>query len=143
VVKIAEVLGVTPKWLTTGVEPKLATAANEAILVGKVGAGAIVTRFDEGVVLEGVDPPPGVDHVLAARIEGDSMFPFEDGWLVFYREEHRGVPESCIGKLCVVGLKDGTTLVKKLKRARKKAYSIWRVGTHRRGKMWRWNGPRA
>lgn len=130
-VKIAEKLGVYPKWLSEEVGPKLISRAREAVLVGKVGAGAEVTRFDEGVVLEGIEPPPGVDQCLAARISGDSMFPFEDGWLIFYTQEHAGIPEEAVGKLAVVGLKDNTTLVKKLKRGSRKG--LWRLES--------WNAP--
>lgn len=131
ILKIAAALGVQPTWLTEESGPKLPAKPREAILVGKVGAGAHVTRFPEGVVLEGIEPPPGVDECLAARIEGDSMYPFEDGWLIFYADEHRGVAERCIGSLCVVGLKDDTTLVKKLKRGSHRG--TWRLES--------WNAP--
>lgn len=95
--------------------------SQESVLVGEIGAGAEVIRFDEGVVLEGgIAPPPGLAGPLAARVKGDSMPPFRDGWLIFYGEEHRGVPDACLGKLCAVGLKDGTTLVKVLHKGSKR-----------------------
>ena len=59
VVRIAEALGVSPKWLADGTGPKTSGRRQEALLVGKVGAGAEITRFDEGSVLEGIEPPPG------------------------------------------------------------------------------------
>ena len=63
VVAIAEALGVAPKWLADGTGPKLPRRRVEALLVGKVGAGAEITRFDEGTVLEGIEPPPGPWHL--------------------------------------------------------------------------------
>lgn len=101
----------------------------EPVLVGKVGAGAQIVRFEEGVVLEAVAPP---DYGgIAARVEGDSMPPFRDGWLIFYRAEHRGVAEDCINKLCVVGLKDGAVLIKILHRGSRKGLFD----------LESWNGP--
>lgn len=120
-VPIARTLGVYADWLWDETGPKLLEPAREALLVGYVGAGAQIVRHDEGVVLSGgIEPPPGHDTALAARIEGSSMYPLESGWLIFYTEEHRGIPDDCLNKLSVVGLDDGTTLVKKLRRAGKK-----------------------
>jgi hypothetical protein len=120
VVRIAEVLGVTPKWLADGIGPKTVARKQEALLVGKVGAGAEITRFDEGVVLAGIEPPPGLGICNAAEIHGDSQYPLQEGWLIFYGAEHAGIPEDCIGKLSVVQVKDGPILLKTIKRARKK-----------------------
>lgn len=116
-VPIARALGVLPDWLWDETGPKFAPKLREAILVGNVGAGNMVVRFEEGVVLEGgIEPPTGYDRANVARIEGSSMYPLEPGWLIFYGEEHRGVLDSHLNKLCVVGLQDGVTLIKKLRR---------------------------
>lgn len=111
ILAIARTLGVTPEWLQQGKGEKYSNT-REAMLVGEVGAAAEVVRFDEGVVMEGTPVPPGSSAVNAARVRGESMPPFRDGWLIFYGAEHQHILEDCIGKLCVVGLKDGTTLVK-------------------------------
>lgn len=104
---------------------------NEALLVGKVGAGAEIIRFDEGTVLAGIEPPPGLEACNAAEITGDSQYPLQEGWLIFYGAEHQGIPEECVGKLCIVGVKDGPTLLKTLKRGTRKG--LWRLES--------WNAP--
>jgi hypothetical protein len=131
VVRIAEALGVLPKWLADGTGPKSAGPRQEALLVGKVGAGAEIIRFDEGSVLEGIEPPPGLGICNAAVISGDSQYPLQEGWLIFYGAEHAGIAEDCIGKLSVVQVKDGPILLKTIKRARKKG--LFRLES--------WNAP--
>jgi hypothetical protein len=59
------------------------------------------------------------------------MHPLRKGWLVFWRKDHDGVPDSCIGQLCVVQVKDGPTLLKELHLgSRKGLYTLTS-----------WNGP--
>ena len=125
---IAEALGVSLDWLAGG-KGKLRRA--EALLVGKVGAGSEITRFDEGTVLAGIEPPPGVDAPNVAEISGDSQYPLQEGWLIFYGPEHQGVAEDCIGKLCVVQVKDGPTLLKTVKRGSRR--NLFRLES--------WNAP--
>jgi phage repressor protein C with HTH and peptisase S24 domain len=114
---IADALGVSLDWLAGG---KGRSRGAEALLVGKVGAGSEIIRFDEGTVLAGIEPPSGVDAPNVAEISGDSQYPLQEGWLIFYGPEHQGVAEDCIGKLCVVQVKDGPTLLKTLKRGSRK-----------------------
>lgn len=97
----------------------------------RLGAGKIIDRFDEGTVLAGVEPPPGVDAPNVAEISGDSQYPLQEGWLIFYGPEHQGVGEDCMGKLCVVQVKDGPTLLKTLKRGSRKG--LFRLES--------WNAP--
>jgi hypothetical protein len=134
IVAIAEALGVSPKWLADGSGPKFPAGRGrklEALLVGKVGAGAEITRFDEGTVLEGIEPPPGLGICNAAIISGDSQYPLQEGWLIFYGAEHQGIAEDCIGKLSVVQVKDGPILLKTIKRAARKG--LFRLES--------WNAP--
>ncbi len=125
---IAEALGVSLDWLAGG-KGKFRRA--ESLLVGKVGAGAEITRFDEGTVLAGIEQPPGIDAPNVAEISGTSQYPLQEGWLIFYGPEHQGIPEDCIGKLCVVQVKDGPTLLKTLKRGSRKG--LFRLES--------WNAP--
>jgi len=124
---IAQALGVTGDWLATGrhARPK---RAPEALLVGKVGAGAEIIRFDDGTA-PGVEAPPGAPNV--AEISGDSQHPLQAGWRIFYGPEHQGVAEDCLGKLCVLQVKDGPTLLKTLKRGSRKG--LFRLES--------WNAP--
>lgn len=88
-------------------------------VVGYVGAGAEVIPFDEYAPDEGMEqveaPPSSQGGVVAVRVRGESMFPIEDGWLVFYRRDHDGVPSFCNQRLCVVKVAEGPTLLKKLR----------------------------
>ncbi len=97
----------------------------------RLGAGEVIDRFDEGTVLAGVEPPPGVDAPNVAEISGDSQYPLQEGWLIFYGPEYQGVDEDCLGKLCVVQVKDGPTLLKTLKRGSRKG--LFRLES--------WNAP--
>lgn len=130
-VEIAAALEVSPEWLSAERGQKFPNASPQALLVGKVGAGAEVTRFDDGTVLEGIDPPPGAPNCNAAVISGDSMHPLQDGWIVFYGQEFQGVPESAIGKMAIVQVKDGPILLKTLKPGSRKG--LWRLES--------WNAP--
>lgn len=68
---------------------------------------------------EVVKPVHFAGDCVAVRIRGDSMHPLRDGWLIFYARHQDGVPDECIGELCVVKVAgDGPTLVKELRRGR-------------------------
>jgi hypothetical protein len=127
---IAGALSVSLDWLATGKDSGRAVAA-EALLVGKVGAGSEIIRFDEGTVLAGIEAPAGVDAPNVAEISGDSQYPLQEGWLIFYGPEHQGVAEDCMGKLCVVQVKDGPTLLKTVKRGTRRG--LFRLES--------WNAP--
>jgi hypothetical protein len=132
---IAAALDITTDWLATGKNDIRGNRGGrrraEALLVGKVGAGSEIIRFDEGTVLAGIEAPPGVDAPNVAEISGDSQYPLQEGWLIFYGPEHQGVAEECLGKLCVVQVKDGPTLLKTLKRGSRRG--LFRLES--------WNAP--
>lgn len=116
-IKYAAFFKISLEWLLTGRgRPR---GKNFAQVVGYIGAGSEVIPVDDhaqGASLEEVEPPPGVDFpCVAARIRGNSMHPFQDGWLVFWTKDQDGVPEECIGKLCVVKLQDGRMYLKTLR----------------------------
>ncbi len=60
-----------------------------------------------------------------------ASYPLQEGWLIFYGPEHQGVSDDCMGKLCVVQVKDGATLLKTLKRGSRKG--LFRLES--------WNAP--
>jgi len=128
---LAQALGVNGDWLATGKHSRLRAARPEALLVGKVGAGSEIIRFDDGTALVGVEAPPGIDAPNVAEISGDSQYPLQEGWRIFYGPEHQGITEDCLGKLCVVQVKDGPTLLKTLKRGGRKG--LFRLES--------WNAP--
>lgn len=98
-------------------------------IVGYVGAGAEIYPFDDAPLGDGfeqVDAPPGEIDCVAVRVRGTSQYPMLlDGWLLFYRKDAQGVFEQDVGKLCVVRIKDGPTLVKTLRKSAKKG--LWRL----------------
>jgi transcriptional regulator with XRE-family HTH domain len=101
-------------------------------VVGYVGAGAEVFPEDVEGQSERVDPPAGADSdCVALMIRGDSMHPIGDGWLIFYKRDHDGVPDDCIGRLCVVKVLDGPTLLKEIHRG--KSTKLWTLHS--------WNAP--
>lgn len=121
----ADVLNAFSKVIGVSEADLLRPPDREALLVGKVGAGAEIVRFDHPDVLAGIPLPPGLDAPNVAEIEGDSQYPFLPGWLIFYGPENQGVPEGLVGKMCVVQVKDGPVLLKILKRGSKKG--LWRL----------------
>lgn len=121
-------------WLLTGKGSSTAQGLQVPV-VGYVGAGAEVYPFDDhamGDGLEQVSVSNVPDDAVGLIVRGDSMYPFEDGWVIFYRRDRDGVPSKCINQLCVIRVaNDGPTLVKKLRRGSKpKHYNLES-----------WNGP--
>lgn len=119
--KLATILGTTIAELRYG---EAATAGGSLVpVVGYVGAGERVFMVDEDIsaAFDPVPAPPGTDgeELEAARIRGDSARPFRDGWTVFWRKHTRGVPDDCIGKLCVVKTQNGELYLKEVRRGYK------------------------
>jgi len=88
-------------------------------LVGYVGAGDAAHYYDVGQgELDRVDAPEGAnDNTVAAKIQGTSLGPLLDGWLVFWDEVRNPVTTDLYGELCVVGLLDQRILVKQIRPA--------------------------
>jgi phage repressor protein C with HTH and peptisase S24 domain len=91
-----------------------------ALVVGYVGAGAVIVPIDDvpaGARLDEVEAPVGApDGVVAVIVRGDSMYPrYFDGERLFYIQNHQP-PQDFIGKECILQLADGGMLVKILRR---------------------------
>jgi DNA-binding XRE family transcriptional regulator len=96
-------------------------------VVGEVGAGEMHVLFSEGQTSwEVVDPPAGASSdTVAARIVGDSLGRFFNGWYVFYNDVRRPFEEGWLNELCVVGLPTGQILVKRVERgSRRNRYNL-------------------
>jgi hypothetical protein len=126
--EFARIIGVSAADL---LRPPTAVLVHEALLVGKVGAGAEIHRVPEGVVMEGVSTDFLSRAPNVAEIEGDSQYPLKDRWRVYYGPENEGVADKCVGNLCVVQVTEGPTLLKTLKRGKRKGY--WDLES--------WNAP--
>lgn len=117
--RIAEALGVAPSEI-------LPAEASNVPVVGRVGAGAEVTPFDDHAKGEGlyeVECPRGLDPkaTVAVEVVGASMEPLiGEGWVLFYDRSPEPTPSAVIGKLCIVKLEDGRTLVKQVRRGPEK-----------------------
>lgn len=119
--------GLDPKWVKTiasALDCSVADLLGEDSLlggitvpvVGYVGAGEKVFNFEDSTPIDYTAPPHGAEDTEAVRVRGDSMFPrYEDGTLLFFYPS-TSIAGDCIGRTCVVQVKDGPTLVKKLKR---------------------------
>lgn len=87
-------------------------------LVGYVGAGALAHIFSDGQ--GGFDEVPAPDNAnestVAVEIRGESLGPFFEGWLAYYDERREDPGPHLLGRVCIVGLKDGRILIKKLQR---------------------------
>lgn len=84
-------------------------------IVGYVGAGEEVHNYDDRGQLDWVVPESGHLDTQAVIVRGDSMYPkYEEGEILFYRQTDY-VPPDCIGRICIVQLADGRTLVKRLR----------------------------
>lgn len=120
-IRYAAFFGVSIDWLLTG--KGSSGRATKIPIICYIGAGAEVHPIDDhaqGQGIELVEPPQGISNCVAAIIRGDSMHPLRDGWLVFWSKKVDGVPDECLGALCVVQVKDGPTLVKEVRKGTKK-----------------------
>lgn len=126
-IRYAKFFGVSLDWLLTGADGNKRRTL--VPVVGYAGGGAEVFPVDDhaqGGGMDFVPAPPGETNCVAVVVRGDSLYPvLRDGWLVFYRRDQDGVPEECLGNLCIVQVKDGPTLVKELARgSRKGMYNL-------------------
>jgi len=111
-------------WLITGKgKPK-----REGLVpvVGYVGAGAEVYPVDDhpkGAGLDLVEAGSLPENSVGVMIRGDSMYPFEEGWVLIYRRDRDGVPSSCLNQLCVCKVAhDGPTLIKRIRKGSRARY---------------------
>lgn len=94
----------------------------EVPIVGYIGAGAEVFPIDDypkGQGIGDVPCPRGVDpaRTVAAIVRGSSMEPLiPEGWLVFYSRDPEQDVAGVVGKLCVVKVVDGATMLKQVRR---------------------------
>jgi len=112
-VKVAKATGTTPGWLQFGDADQ-----SGARVVGIIGAGAQITPFTdlESAEAELVPKPVGYEQsdVEAYEIRGDSMYPLQEGWLVFVIRNRTVDARMILRRLCVVGLSSDEALLKEV-----------------------------
>lgn len=120
--RYAKAFRVPPEWIlyAKGKKGPLETRPIRTVpVVGYVGAGAQTYFFDDQGDLDEVAAPDGAsDRTVAVEVRGESLGALFDRWLVFYDDVHRPVTTDQIGRLCVVGLRDGRIMVKKVQKSR-------------------------
>jgi transcriptional regulator with XRE-family HTH domain len=121
---LARVLEVRPEWLESAEGPMDLPAAEKrpVLIVGQVGAGAEMIFYSEGQGPFGEAPSiqDATSNTVAVEINGGSLGPLFDHWLAYYDDVRLPPTEDLVGYLCVVGLKDGRVLIKKLQLGRTK-----------------------
>lgn len=91
-------------------------------VVGYIGAGTEVLPIDDFPKGEGLDEvpcPPGMnpERTVAAIVRGTSMEPLiSDGWRIYYSRDPEQDVSGVVGKLCVVKISDGPTMLKNVRR---------------------------
>ncbi len=91
-------------------------------IVGYVGAGGTINFRDGQGPFGEAEMPPNAEQLdmVAVVVQGDSMAGLmEDGSLLYYSNRREPPEPELFGKLCVVGLQDGSVLIKKLYPGRK------------------------
>lgn len=85
-------------------------------LVGKIGAGGLVSYASDDDSYEMVARPPNaVGDILALEVLGDSMLPkYEAGDVIYINQEHPDPAERHVGEYCAIRLADGGTYLKML-----------------------------
>lgn len=101
------------------VEPVDLMEPGKIQILGYVGAGQKVYPIDDYAMGDGMDtidrPYVLEGEAIGLIVKGDSMEPaYEEGDVIFYSRDQRGVPETCHYKQCVVQVRDGPIYIKKL-----------------------------
>lgn len=120
--KYAKAFKVPAEWILYGKGKKNGVAPSPlqtVPVVGYVGAADQAYFVDPGNLSDDAPAPVGATaETVAVEIRGESLGDVFDRWLAFYDDVHRPVTQDQIGRLCVVGLKDGRILVKKIQRSK-------------------------
>lgn len=107
--------------IEAGVIERLPKPANQAPLMGRVGAGAEIMVEHEQVPADGYDlvelPFTFVDPVIAFEVIGDSMLPvYEPGEVIVCLRDQVRSTDSYLGKRVVVRTVGGRRFIKRLMR---------------------------
>lgn len=118
--RISRAYGVRWEWLLEADGPPT-RKAHHAPIVGHVGAGAEM-YFDagQGPFGEVIAPPGSSPEIVAVEVRGGSLGPFS-GWFAYFERKDDPPTPDMIGRLCVVGLADGSVLIKTVMRGSRSA----------------------
>jgi len=127
--RYARYFGVTPEWLLIGGAQPAGDHRGDGVMdkfapklriVGYVGTGAQVHLYTVGPEdLEEIAVAKlATGSMVALEIRGNSIGRYLNHWLILYHDLRRPVPADLADHLCIVGLKDGPLVVKKLQQGR-------------------------
>lgn len=119
--RYARAFRVPAEWLLYGKgisTKKRVEDGKTAPLVGYVSAGT-AHFFLDGNLEQVPAPTDSGDATVALEIR-DSFGVFFDRWLIFYDDVRRPATADLLNRICVVGLKDGRIMVKKVRQSRTK-----------------------
>lgn len=97
-------------------------------VIGYVGASndervAFIDDHERGAGLEEIEAPPGAHDGFALGVRGNSMVPrFFEGEYVFYRRALGNDPRTFLHRDCVVRLRDGRTVLKRVEPGTKRGF---------------------
>lgn len=99
-------------------------------LIGFVGAGQQVFPFDGDPPLRNLPPPPGMTGGIAVEVRGDSMLPVYRPGDRLYAQPVPTLDDRIVNRDCVVDVKDGPRLVKRVRRGtRRNTWRLFSYGT--------------
>ncbi len=100
-------------------------------VIGYVGATDEAHYYvvDSGALDHVAAPEGSTENTRAMEVRGSSLGPVFDRWLVFFDDVRSPVEHDLLGELCVVGLKDGRTLVKEIRRGNNGLHDLYSNGS--------------
>lgn len=107
------------EWLMSGRGSMLTSTPRTTTIAGKAGAstdGRVIYAEGQGGLGAVLLPEGATEGSVAIEVEGYSMGFLADGALIFYSETHSAPTDDMLGLIVVVGLDDGSVLLKKLLR---------------------------
>lgn len=110
---IATALGLTSNYLLDGTQSNV----NMVPVVGiaQAGTGVVDYSMGQGNLGEVEAPDDSSERTVALEVRGDSMGGrIEDGDTVFYDDRREPVTPDLYGRVCVIGLRSGNIVIKKL-----------------------------
>lgn len=114
----------TEEWIrraatALGVPPGALLDRGTVPLIGSVGARGEVEVLEMSRVGAVEAPPESSPSMVAITVTAGPLAGIADeGWLIYYEDRRKPATDDLIGTLCVVGLPDGRTMVRKLLKGR-------------------------
>jgi SOS-response transcriptional repressor LexA len=124
---LADVLGTTVSWLTTGTGPEDPRVQGATIPVwGRVGAGGLVFNYQqEAQEIDRITAPSETtEHTGAVEIVGESLGRLFEGWYAIYDELRFPPTADLLGRMCILELDDGRMFIKRVMRGRGRKFVL-------------------